>query len=178
MRNTRKYQANHVVYDLQSNQTVSVASENTITFDSESEYRCYQVLCDMFPTDTWNIDIHHTIATTKIKWCIDFKIAPIAPTLILMNKLHNLALGINGIECITPPTHLLLEYKGIQDKSFINKMKTLKLNHSAIASRLILVGQHDDAFGVYNPSCRKFETQPIIALSNLKQIWSEINNGY
>ncbi|QSJ20079.1 hypothetical protein JYQ62_16020 [Nostoc sp. UHCC 0702] len=179
MRNTRKYQANHVVYDLESKQTVSVSTPSTITFDSESEYQCYLVLCKMFPYEDWIIHIHHTITTVNLKWCVDFKIAPKKLDLTWMHKLHKLATAINGNQPVVPPTHLFVEYKGIQDKSFISKMKTLKLNHSVIASRLILVGRYDDAFGVYNSSCTKFETQPIIALDNLKQIWSEINNnGY
>lgn len=177
MRNTRKYQAKHVVYDLESKQAVSTSTENTVTFDSESEYQCYLTLCNIFPPETWHIGIHHTISTTAVKWCIDFKLSPVSPSLVSMDKLYNLTLAINGMECVTPPTHLLIEYKGIQDKSFINKMRALKLNHSAIASRLILVGQHDDAFGVYDQSCRKFYTQPIIGLNNLKHLWSEINNN-
>jgi hypothetical protein len=161
-------------YDLMTHSIVEKKSENTVTFDSASECEFFLMLERLFPVREFGISIHVPIDCNGICWRVDFKVQPVHKTLAQYHRLGGLVQRINGYRYAVPPTCIYFEFKGTQDRNFLEKFSHIKKYNPSIANHIILASYYDSAFGKYDESDRIFHTHPIIGMNNLEKITKEL----
>jgi hypothetical protein len=171
---TQKYQAKKVLFDLLENRVVEVKNSNSIYFDSTSEYHCYLMLCKYFNAHDWNIGIHNQLVLPGAKWKLDFCIFPKEDNVNRWNQLTAIAQRINPGYYSHEITKLWVEFKGIQDQNFLNKMGIVKCQYPETAKKIILCSGIDSAFGVYDKEKQKSHTHFIISMYNLESIIKDV----
>lgn len=157
----------HVYYDKQTKgiATPCTKKEDLIIFDSISEYKLYLFLESFYE---FKIECHQEISCDSITWCIDFKICSYYQTGTKL--LANICNACNKTE-FKSLNNLFIEYKGVQNKSFLKKMGYL-MNHSPMFSKsLILVSSITCAFGCDDEmNDNNTLIKPIVGIDRFKRI--------
>lgn len=164
-----RYKPQGVYYDKQLNSVVPEKGSNTIFFGSKGEYSLFKELSEI---PNVKLYCHPKIDFGERTWKIDFKIEAQNDTGILfLSKVCN---SINNTSFNQLGT-LYFEYKGIQDRNFIDKMKFLANCLPTLSNSLILVGKETSAFGCDNLTT-DYQTivKPIISLQRLKTIFNRL----
>ncbi|MCW5315625.1 hypothetical protein GTQ43_17950 [Nostoc sp. KVJ3] len=124
----------------------------------------------------FDIDIHSTLDFGSVRWKVDFQITarrnqPIANAILaeLVNIFHDTT--------HTSLAQIFIEYKGVQDNNFVGKMTQLASITPMFAKTIILVSDHNTAFGCYDNNRNRFYCHPIISSSLLESKLRQIVQG-
>ncbi|MEH1794623.1 hypothetical protein [Nostoc sp.] len=77
----------------------------------------------------------------------------------------------------TSLAQIFIEYKGVQDNNFIGKMAQLSSTTPMFAKTIILVSDHNAAFGCYDNNRKRFYMHPIVSNALLEQTLRQITQG-
>ncbi|MEH2140127.1 MAG: hypothetical protein V7K42_26350 [Nostoc sp.] len=124
----------------------------------------------------FDISVHSTLDFGSVKWSIDFQVTarreqPIANAILaeLVNTFHDTT--------HTSLAQIFIEYKGVQDNNFIAKMSELSSITPMFAKTIILVSDHNTAFGCYDNNRKRFYCHPIVSSNLLESTLRQIVQG-
>ncbi|QKQ76353.1 hypothetical protein [Nostoc sp. TCL240-02] len=144
-------------------------------FDSTAEYLCYSLISKYFKSPMFDIDVHNKLSLGEVNWSIDFQVTarrchPMANAILaeLVNTIHD----TNHASL----AQIFIEYKGFQDKNFLTKMENLVTTTPTFAKTIILVSDHNTAFGCWDYRRNRFYTHPIISTHVLQSTLTNIIN--
>lgn len=138
-------------------------------FDSQSEFKAFILLEEYLCGDEFDIEIHPTIAIGRQEWEIDFGISANKDSAIASRQLAAIVNSINGTEHIEL-SRIFVEYKGFQDKNFIDKMTNVVTVAPIFSKSIILASEHVGAFGCYDKARERFHCHPITSMGILESI--------
>ncbi|MEH2200210.1 hypothetical protein [Nostoc sp.] len=178
MKTSQQYsKVKRVYYDISSGlRSEAREIKEQVCFDSTSEFNCYRTISSYFCPPLFDIDIHSTLDFGSIRWKVDFQITarrnqPVASAMLaeLVNTFHDTT--------HTSLAQIFIEYKGVQDNNFINKMSQLSSITPMFAKTIILVSDHNAAFGCYDTNRKRFYTHPIVSIGLLESTLRQIVQG-
>lgn len=138
-------------------------------FDSTAEFKAYILLEESFDSKIFHVDVHPEITVNGSKWKVDFAITANESNKIarpLLAKIINTVQSTQHLEL----SKIYVEYKGFQDKNFIQKMTNVAIEAPIFAKSVILVSEHNSAFGCYDNIRQRFYCHPIVSMALLKGI--------
>ncbi|MCW5316176.1 hypothetical protein GTQ43_20860 [Nostoc sp. KVJ3] len=178
MKTSQQYsKVKRVYYDIESGLRSEVRqSKEQTCFDSTAEFNCYKMISNYFDKALFDIDVHSTLDFGSIRWKVDFQITarrnqPIANAVLaeLVNTFHDTT--------HTSLAQVFIEYKGVQDNNFISKMSQLSSITPMFAKTIILVSDHNTAFGCYDNNRKRFYMHPIVSSNLLESTLRQIVQG-
>lgn len=119
----------------------TIKDKNVICFPSMGEYTLFKRVRDALKSSYYELVIHPKISRGGISWVIDLGIRTV--DVRCQSKLADLANTCNGSRLIRCH-EIYLEFKGIQDKNFLYKLKNLQRNSNTAYNSLIIIGRSSD----------------------------------
>lgn len=140
-------------------------SSGAIHFASTSEYLFYRKLLSMTSHLDIEISTHIEKAFGDYKWKLDFLLSTRAENTMICKQFARLANIINGSQ-FDSLNHVWIEYKGLQDDNFLEKMEAMLSYQPMLAKTVILVSSKTGAFGCQhkNRDILGFLTKPIVSV--------------
>ncbi|MEH2195672.1 MAG: hypothetical protein V7K98_23940 [Nostoc sp.] len=178
MKTSQQYsKVKRVYYDIHTSLRSEIRQTREQTcFDSTSEFNCYRMISSYFTAPLFDIDIHSTLDFGDVKWKVDFQVTarrnqPVASAVLaeIVNTFHDTT--------HTSLAQVFIEYKGVQDNNFISKMSQLSCITPMFAKTIILVSDHNAAFGCYDTNRKRFYTHPIVSVNLLESALRQIVQG-
>lgn len=151
-------------YDLKTRQPASEKNNNTVYFASQSEYRCYLALYDIF-SKRFTISTQPRYKKGALDWRLDFKIE--GTTTNDFKTLANIARYCNDADFSVCP-FLLVEYKGFADINFRRKIKELAITDPMTYNLLLVISRKEDIYTFYNNGIKY--SKPIYTIEKLRYL--------
>lgn len=133
-------------YDPISCESYAQKEDNCIFFGSTSEYNLFRKLQSLTASQNIEIICHQQKTFGTFNWKIDFCLRACQSDGMTCALLARIANIINNSQ-FEKLTSLYIEYKGLQDDNFIDKMSTMMSYHPNLAKTVILVSGETGAFG-------------------------------
>lgn len=179
MRTKQKYiNVKRVFYDrITGERSETRTTKQQTCFDSTAEFHCYQMISRYFKAPMFDIDVHNTLSLGAIDWKLDFQITarrnqPLASAILaeLVNTFHDTNHTSLG--------QIFIEYKGMQDDNFLDKMSLLSTTTPMFTKTIILVSDHTTAFGCYDSKRNRFYCHPIVSSHILEQQLQNVTQSH
>jgi hypothetical protein len=136
-------------------------------FDSTSEYRTYLLLCELFSGSDFHINVHPSIACGDIKWKIDFTVE--ARSGFASQLLASVANAVHGSKYGEIEV-LGIEYKGFQDKGFLEKMDTFMRYAPNLTKTFVFLSSVTTGYCFYDDVRCSVLLRPVLKTSLFEQI--------
>lgn len=134
-------------------------------FASKSEYECFLGLKRCLPKDVVTLP-QQPVHIADTRWLVDFKLSIGSfSTSLLLSSVFDYFNPSNKRPVPSEDSELYIEYKGLQNKEFINRMKTIR-QYPKVDDRLLLLSSKGECYydelgnGYYIktlPTIRKFQ---------------------
>ncbi len=155
-------------HDTTLDRRVPLKTESCIYFPSKSEYELFLYLKSQCVDKDIELKVHPKVGVYGRSWVIDFALISLnragARKLALINNQINHT-NFDYLEKI------YIEYKGIQDDNFLDKMSHFCKQSPTLASTISLVSNSTSAFGCENLLSKGIITKPIVSVPTFKKWW-------
>lgn len=116
-------------------------NKNIVCFPSMGEYSLFRQVRDRLENTYYEIIIHPRISRGGISWVIDLGIRTVdVRCQERLAELINVCNGCKARRC----SEIYLEYKGVQDKNFLYKLRNLQRNSETTYNSIVLIGKNND----------------------------------
>lgn len=166
-----KIKSTGIWHDTVKNCRVPLKTANSLYFPSKSEYEVYLYLHAECQSEDIKLKVHPKVGVYGRSWVIDF--ALVSTNMVGARKLALINNQINHTK-FDYLERIYIEYKGIQDDNFIDKMTHFCKQSPTLASTISLISNSTSAFGCENLLSKGIITKPIVSVPTFKKWWERV----